>query len=96
VAGRTRHFPGGGPQLDGGAPHFAYGREQVYPGGRFEYHLIPFQAALAAGTAQVMPYYGMPVGTEHEEVGFGFNRGVITGLLRARYGFVVGWLCESQ
>jgi beta-glucosidase len=83
----TKHFPGGGPQLDGEDPHFAYGREQVYPGGRFEYHLIPFEAALAAGTAQVMPYYGMPVGTEHEEVGFGFNRGVITGLLRERYGF---------
>jgi beta-glucosidase len=87
VACMTKHFPGGGPQLDGEDPHFAYGREQVYPGGRFEYHLIPFEAALAAGTAQVMPYYGMPVGTEHEEVGFGFNRGVITGLLRERYGF---------
>ena len=87
VACMTKHFPGGGPQLDGEDPHFAYGREQVYPGGCFEYHLIPFEAALAAGTAQVMPYYGMPVGTEHEEVGFGFNRGVITGLLRERYGF---------
>ena len=32
----------------------------------------------------MMPYYGMPVGTELEEVGFGFNRGVITGLLRER------------
>ena len=29
-----------------------------------------------------MPYYGMPVGTEHEEVGFGFNKSVLTGLLR--------------
>jgi beta-glucosidase len=87
VACMTKHFPGGGPQLDGEDPHFAYGREQVYPGGRFDYHLIPFEAALEAGTAQVMPYYGMPVGTEHEEVGFGFNRGVITGLLRDRYGF---------
>jgi beta-glucosidase len=87
VACMTKHFPGGGPQLDGEDPHFSYGREQVYPGGRFDYHLIPFDAALAAGTAQVMPYYGMPVGTEHEEVGFGFNRGVITGLLRERYGF---------
>ena len=87
VACMTKHFPGGGPQLDGEDPHFAYGREQVYPGGCFDYHLIPFEAALAAGTAQVMPYYGMPVGTEHEEVGFGFNRGVITGLLRERYGF---------
>ena len=82
----TKHFPGGGPQLDG-EDHFPYGREQVYPGGRFDYHLIPFEAAIEAGTAQLMPYYGMPVGTEHEEVGFGFNRGVVTGLLRDRYGF---------
>jgi beta-glucosidase len=87
VACMTKHFPGGGPQRDGEDPHFSYGREQVYPGGRFDYHLVPFGAALAAGTAQVMPYYGMPVGTEHEEVGFGFNRSVITGLLRERYGF---------
>ena len=83
----TKHFPGGGPQKDGEDPHFPYGREQVYPGGNFDYHLIPFEAAFAAGTAQIMPYYGMPVGTALEEVGFGFNRGVITGLLRERYGF---------
>ena len=35
----------------------------------------------------MMPYYGMPVGTEYEEVGFGFNKSVITGLLRDRFGF---------
>ena len=87
VACMTKHFPGGGPQLDGEDPHFPYGREQVYPGGNLDYHLVPFAAAIEAGTAQVMPYYGMPVGTEHEEVGFGFNHGVITGLLRERYGF---------
>jgi beta-glucosidase len=87
VACMTKHFPGGGPQRDGEDPHFPYGREQVYPGDNFDYHLIPFEAALAAGTAQVMPYYGMPVGTPHEAVGFGFNRSVITGLLRERYGF---------
>ena len=34
-----------------------------------------------------MPYYGRPVGTELEAVGFGFNRDVVTGLLRERYGF---------
>ena len=50
-------------------------------------HLKPFEAAFEAGTRQVMPYYGMPVGTEYEEVGFGFNKSVITGLLRERYGF---------
>jgi beta-glucosidase len=83
----TKHFPGGGPQKDGEDPHFAYGREQVYPGGRFDYHLPPFEAAFAAGTAQIMPYYGMPVGTDLEEVGFAFNKQVITGLLREHYGF---------
>jgi beta-glucosidase len=34
-----------------------------------------------------MPYYGMPIGTEYEEVGFGFNKSVLTGLLRERFGF---------
>ena len=44
VATMAKHFPGGGPQSDGEDPHFPYGREQVYPGGQFEYHLIPFRA----------------------------------------------------
>jgi beta-glucosidase len=87
VACMTKHFPGGGPQKDGEDPHFPYGREQIYPGDNLAYHLISFEAAFAAGTAQIMPYYGMPVGTAFEEVGFGFNRDVITGLLRERYGF---------
>jgi len=87
VSTMTKHFPGGGPQRDGEDPHFPYGREQVYPGGQFELHLKPFEAAFEAGTRQVMPYYGMPVGTEYEEVGFGFNKSVITGLLRERFGF---------
>ncbi|MFE7277333.1 glycoside hydrolase family 3 protein [Streptomyces sp. NPDC057623] len=87
VSAMVKHFPGGGPQKDGEDPHFVYGREQVYPGGFFDYHLKPFRAAIAAGVTQIMPYYGMPVGTEHEEVGFGFNRGIITGLLRERLGF---------
>jgi beta-glucosidase len=87
VACMTKHFPGGGPQADGEDPHFGYGKEQVYPGGNLEYHLEPFEAAFAAATAQVMPYYGMPVGTRLEPVGFGFNRDVVTGLLRERFGF---------
>lgn len=87
VACMTKHFPGGGPQLDGEDPHFPYGKDQVYPGGMFDYHLGPFEAAFAAGTAQIMPYYGRPIGIGLEEVGFGFNRDVITGLLRERYGF---------
>lgn len=87
VACMTKHFPGGGPQKDGEDPHFPYGREQVYPGNNFDYHLIPFEAAFEAGTAQIMPYYSMPIGTPLEEVAFGFNKEVITGLLREKYGF---------
>jgi len=87
VSTMTKHFPGGGPQKDGEDPHFDYGREQVYPGDNFEHHLTPFEDIFAAGGRQIMPYYGMPVGTQYEEVGFGFNKGVLTGLLRERFGF---------
>lgn len=87
VACMTKHFPGGGPQKDGEDAHFDYGKEQVYPGNNFDYHLKPFEAAFKAGTSQIMPYYGMPIGTEHEEVGFGYNKSFITGLLREKYGF---------
>ena len=87
IACMTKHFPGGGPQLNGEDPHFSIGKEQVYPGDNFAYHLIPFEAAFEAGTAQIMPYYGMPVNTDYEEVGFSFNRAVITDLLRTRYAF---------
>ena len=92
VACTSKHFPGGGPQKDGEDAHFPYGREQVYPGGRFDDHLRPFLPVLEAGTAAVMPYYGMPVGLALdgepvEEVGFGYNRQVVTGLLRERLGY---------
>jgi len=87
VACMTKHFPGGGPQADGEDPHFPYGKDQVYPGGRFEEHLRPFESAFAAGTAQIMPYYGRPIGTDLEPVGFAFNREVVTDMLRGRFGF---------
>jgi len=87
VSCMTKHFPGGGPQKDGEDPHFPYGREQVYPGGAFALHLKPFEVAIRTGTGQMMPYYGMPVETEWEEVGFGFNKEIVTGLLREQLGF---------
>lgn len=34
-----------------------------------------------------MPYYSRPIGTEYEEVGFSFNKGIITDLLRHEMGF---------
>lgn len=87
VAAMAKHFPGGGPQKDGEDPHFAYGREQVYPGGRFDDHLEPFRQLLAVGVSQIMPYYGMPVGTAYEEIGFAFNKQIVSGLLRDQLGF---------
>ncbi|MEU4066738.1 glycoside hydrolase family 3 N-terminal domain-containing protein [Streptomyces wedmorensis] len=94
VAAMVKHFPGGGPQKDGEDPHFPHGKEQVYPGGLRELHLEPFKAAIAAGCSQMMPYYGQPVGTDWEEVGFGFNKGVVTGLLREELGFT-GVVCTD-
>ncbi|MFD4638234.1 glycoside hydrolase family 3 protein [Lentzea sp. NPDC058436] len=92
VACCSKHFPGGGPQKDGEDAHFPYGREQVYPGGRFDDHMAPFRAVIEAGTAAIMPYYGMPVGLEVdgesiEAVGFGYNRQVVTGMLREGLGY---------
>ncbi len=95
VAGCTKHFPGGGPQRDGEDAHFPYGREQTYEGDRFADHLAPFLPILGS-TSAVMPYYGMPVDLELdlgrgpeaiEEVGFGYNAQIITGLLRGQLGY---------
>jgi len=87
VAAMAKHFPGGGPQRDGEDPHFPHGKEQDYPGGMFDYHLRPFRAAIAAGVTQIMPSYGVPIGTQYDEVAFGFNDGIINGLLRTELGF---------
>lgn len=84
----VKHFSGGGPQKDGEDAHFSYGKEQVYPGNNFDYHIIPFEkGAFPARASQIMPYYGIPVGQTNEEVGFAYNKQIITGLLREKYGF---------
>lgn len=88
----VKHFAGGGPQLKGLDSHNVYGKEQIYPGDNLEYHLVPFEGAFAANVASVMPYYGQPIGLWYkdqliEEVGFGFNKQVLTDMLRGRFGF---------
>ncbi len=85
VACMTKHFPGGGPQNEGLDPHFEFQKGQIYPGGNFDYHLIPFEAALAAGTAAIMPYYGVPMDQTDENVAMSYNKAIITGLLREKY-----------
>ncbi|MFB7715120.1 glycoside hydrolase family 3 protein [Streptomyces sp. NPDC056105] len=87
VAAVVKHFPGGGPQLKGDDAHDTRYPEQVYPGGRRDLHLKPFQAAIEAGATQMMTYYGKPVGTDWPEVGFAFNKPVVEGILRGELGF---------
>ncbi|KAF2996200.1 hypothetical protein E8E13_001320 [Curvularia kusanoi] len=83
----TKHFPGSGPVEDGEDSHFTYGKNATYPGNNFEHHLIPFKAAIAAGSRQIMPYYSRPMGTKYEEVASGMNKGIVTDLLRNELGF---------
>ena len=87
VALTTKHFPGGGPQVEGHDPHFVWGQDQHYPGKMFDYHLKPFQAAVDAGTSSIMPYYAKPIGTEYEEIAFAYNKAIIKDLLRGKMGF---------
>lgn len=83
----SKHFPGSGPVEGGEDSHFVYGKNATYPGKNFEHHLIPFKAAIAAGTRQIMPYYSRPMGTKYEEVAAGMNKGIVTDLLRGELGF---------
>jgi beta-glucosidase len=92
VALTIKHFPGGGPQELGLDPHYSFGKRQVYPGGRFEYHLKPFKAAIDAGASSVMPYYGVPTkvtyrGVTYAPTGFAFSKAIVTDLLRGTLGF---------
>ncbi|MBL7813945.1 MAG: glycoside hydrolase family 3 C-terminal domain-containing protein [Saprospiraceae bacterium] len=87
VALTTKHFPGGGPQVEGHDPHFVWGQDQHYPGNMFDYHLKPFQAAIDAGTSSIMPYYAKPIGTKYEALAFAYNKSIIKDLLRGKMGF---------
>jgi beta-glucosidase len=87
VACMTKHFSGGGPQKEGLDPHFEFQKGQIYPGKNFNYHLIPFEAAFSANTSAIMPYYGVPMDQTSENVGFSYNKDIITGLLRNKYKF---------
>ena len=59
IAATMKHFPGAGANEDGMDSHSRPGKFNVYPGGAFEYHQIPFQAAVDVGVAAVMPCYSV-------------------------------------
>src|SRR5699024_4044974 len=92
VALTLKHFPGGGPQELGLDPHYAFGKGQVYPAEMFGEQLKPFEAAIDAGVASIMPYYGVPVdvtynGEDLPATGMAFSDAIVNGLLRDQLGF---------
>lgn len=87
VALTTKHFPGGGATEGGQDPHFPWGKREVFMGGMFKNNLIPFKAAIKAGTSSIMPYYSFPVNTKFDQIAYAYNKGVIHDLLRTELGF---------
>jgi beta-glucosidase len=87
VALTTKHFPGGGAGVGGQDPHFDWGKFEHFPGKMFENNLIPFKAAIKAGTSSIMPYYSVPLDTKYEKIAYAYNKAVISDLLRDSLGF---------
>ncbi len=92
VAAIVKHWVGYGAAKDGWDSHSYYGRYAQIDEKAFAAHVRAFEGAFAAKTAGVMPTYsilenltvqGKPV----EQVGGGFNRWLLTDLLRGKYGF---------
>jgi beta-glucosidase len=87
VALTTKHFPGGGAGENGQDPHFDWGKYERFKGGMLQNNLIPFKAAIKAGTSSIMPYYSLPLDTKYEKIAYAYNKAIIHDLLRTELGF---------
>jgi beta-glucosidase len=96
VNAMVKHWPGGGTGEGGRDAHFAYGKFGVYPGGLFDYHLMPFiegafkLAGKTKSASAVMPYYTISYGQDlvnNENVANAYSKYLITDLLREKYGY---------
>ena len=88
----VKHWVGYGAAKNGFDSHNAYGSHALYSGPNLEYHVRPFLGAFAANVAGVMPTYSVLEGATWkgkpiEQVGVGFNRTLLTDVLRGQYGF---------
>ena len=90
----VKHFPGGGPQESGLDAHLMSGKNQVYPGKMFDYHLEPFIEAINNNLKVIMPYYGITVDQSKENVAIGFNRYLLNDLLREKLNYD-GVICSD-
>ena len=92
VALVIKHFAGYGAAKDGFDSHNSYGRYASFPGNQFDYHVQPFRGAFRSKVAGVMPTYSVFAdlsvdGKPAEQVGGGYNRWLLTDILRRREGF---------
>jgi beta-glucosidase len=105
----VKHWVGYGAAKDGFDSHSYYGRFAVFSGNNLEYHIRPFLGAFAANAAGVMPTYSILEGATWdgrpiEPVGAGYNRQLLTDMLRGRYGFrgivvtdwAITWDCPER
>ena len=99
----VKHWVGYGAAKDGFDSHNFYGRFATFTGPNLDYHIRPFLGAFAAHAAGVMPTYSILQGATWdgkpiEAVGAGYNRQLLTDMLRGRYGFrgivVTDWSIE--
>jgi len=100
----VKHWVGYGAQKNGYDSHSSYGRFASFSGG-LDTHIKPFLGAFAAHVGGVMPTYSILEGATLsgrplEQVGAGFNRQLLTDLLRKRYGFkgiiLTDWLITAD
>jgi beta-glucosidase len=92
VSAVVKHWVGYGASAKGFDGHNRYGRYAVFQAGQFDQHVRPFDAAFAAGVVGVMPTYailqGLTLdGQPLEPVAAGFNKQLLTDLLRGQHGF---------
>ncbi len=88
----VKHWVGYGATPNGWDGHNYYGRFAKVDDRSFGLHVRPFEAAFKVKVAGLMPTYSIVRGAtvngrKAEEVGGGFNRLLLTDLLRGRYGY---------
>ena len=88
----VKHWVGYGAAKDGFDSHSYYGRFALFTGPNLEDHIRPFLGAFAARVGGVMPTYSILQGATWrgqpiESVGAGYNRQLLTDVLRNGYGF---------
>jgi len=93
VNAMVKHWPGGGSGEGGRDAHYGMGKFAVYPGNNFEKQLIPFtEGAFKLNgktkmASAVMPYYTISWNQSNEQVANGYNKYLITDLLREKYNY---------